>query len=690
MTNPFPIALQCLRAARPSLALPLFAGLVIALAGCEFFVATIAPTPTLVTSASSSSRPLVAVERGTVEQAIRATGRIVAHEREDLYFLSGGRIKGVTVRQGALVEPGDVLAELETGNLASQVAATQESFETASLRVKAAQQALNDDRSNIQQQLLAARNDVIRKQEAIDFALEGGDPDAVATARAQVTAAQLAVTEAQINLSVLQRSPDAIRERVELELQRRRDILSDLQRELANLVSAGAPTELEANDRARTRLDNLRSQVANAQANLQIAKDNLDRATNGASGDDLEQARLIFRRAEINYENALERNFTGDQREQTQISYNLARLAYERAVNPGDETDVAKARVAVQQAEANLERARDQLSDVPGNGNDAIALAYLVDQVQSEHRSEIAAAQLGVLGAQRAIDEYEVELENVIGGRGSSEQRATQSGLVRAQNTLQQAQIRLSDLLNPSDSAIAIAMNDLSLAIARLENFERREGQFVQGESQKDIDLTIASNNFEQARIQLERLQAQTIENLIIAPFAGEVTFVKGRAGDQIQAYQEIVGLSNPQLLVLESLVPEVEFEDLSIGQLVDVQLDAFPGRDFQGRVTSLPRSIVSNTGQAITVPETEIEVDWGTAAVDLGMLARLKITVQVKNDVLKVPLSAVRSVNARDFVETIVDGQRRSLQVTTGISSDTEIEIESGLEEGQEIYASP
>ena len=690
MTNPFPIVRRYLAAAPPSLALAFFAGLVIALAGCEFFVATVAPTPTLVTSASSSSRPLVAVERGTVEQAIRATGRIVAREREDLYFLSGGRIKGVTVRQGDLVEPGDVLAELETGNLASQVAAAQESFETASLRVKAAQQGLNDDRSNIQQQLLAARNDVIRKQEAIDFALDGGDPDAVATARAQVTAAQLAVTESHINLSVLQRSPEGIRERVELELRSRRDFLADLQRELANLVSAGVPTELEVNDRARTRLENLRSQVANAQANLQIAKDNLDRAINGASGDDLEQAQLIFRRAEINYENALERNFTGDQREQTQISYDLARLAYERAVNPGDETDVAKARVAVQQAEANLERARDLLSDVPGNGSDAIALAYLVDQVQSEHRSEIAAAQLAVLGAQRAVDEYEVELENVNGGRGSSEQRAAQSGLIRVQNTLQQAQIRLSDLLNPSDSAISIAMNDLSLAIARLENLERREEQFVQGDSRKDIDLTIASNNFEQARIQLERLQAQTIENLIIAPFAGEVTFVKGRAGDQIQAYQEIVGLSNPQLLVLESLVPEVEFEDLSIGQIVDVQLDAFPGRDFQGRVTSLPRSIVSNTGQAITVPETEIEVDWGTAGVELGMLARLKITVQVKNDVLKVPLGAVRSVNARDFVETIVDGQRRSLQITTGISSDTEIEIESGLEEGQEIYASP
>ena len=75
---------------------------------------------------------------------------------------------------------------------------------------------------------------------------------------------------------------------------------------------------------------------------------------------------------------------------------------------------------------------------------------------------------------------------------------------------------------------------------------------------------------------------------------------------------------------------------------------------------------------------------------MDLGMLVRLKIVVQIKDDVMKVPLTAVRTVNNRDFVETIVDGQRRSLPVTVGIRSDTEIEILDGLEAGQQIFASP
>ena len=89
-------------------------------------------------------------------------------------------------------------------------------------------------------------------------------------------------------------------------------------------------------------------------------------------------------------------------------------------------------------------------------------------------------------------------------------------------------------------------------------------------------------------------------------------------------------------------------------------------------------------------IPETIIDGEFSREGMGIGMLTRLKIVVQVKDDVLKVPLMAVRTVNNRDFVETIIDGQRRSLPVTVGIQSDTEIEILDGLEAGQQIFSSP
>ncbi|HJN39008.1 MAG TPA: HlyD family efflux transporter periplasmic adaptor subunit, partial [Chloroflexota bacterium] len=155
-------------------------------------------------------------------------------------------------------------------------------------------------------------------------------------------------------------------------------------------------------------------------------------------------------------------------------------------------------------------------------------------------------------------------------------------------------------------------------------------------------------------------------------------------------AYQEIIGLANPARLIIEAVVPEVDQPSLSVGQPVEITMDAFAGVVITGRVTTLPRNIVSTTGQTVKIPETIVDGDFDRAGMDIGMLARLKIVVQVKEGVLKVPLTAVRTVNNRDFVETIIDGQRRSLPVTVGIQSDTEIEILDGLEEGQQIFASP
>ena len=248
-------------ASGPLIRLLLIVPAAVLLAGCEFFVAAVAPTPTLVGSASSSNRPLVTVDRGTIEQAIRATGRVVAREREDLYFVSGGRIKAVAVRQGDLVEPGDLLAELETGNLGSQVESALESFETASLRVKAAEQALANDQANSLQQLLSARNDVIRKQEEIELSRNGGDPDQVTSARAQLAAAQMAYSNAQTRLQVLQASPANIRSAVDLELNARLERLASLQLAVQDLAAAGPPSAGEARAEAVRRLADLRSAV---------------------------------------------------------------------------------------------------------------------------------------------------------------------------------------------------------------------------------------------------------------------------------------------------------------------------------------------------------------------------------------------------------------------------------------------
>jgi hypothetical protein len=71
-----------------------------------------------------------------------------------------------------------------------------------------------------------------------------------------------------------------------------------------------------------------------------------------------------------------------------------------------------------------------------------------------------------------------------------------------------------------------------------------------------------------------------------------------------------------------------------------------------------------------------------------MGMLDRVQITLQIKPDVLIVPNGTVRTVGKRKFVE-YMDGEiKRSRNVETGISTDAETEITTGVQEGMVILA--
>jgi macrolide-specific efflux system membrane fusion protein len=67
-----------------------------------------------------------------------------------------------------------------------------------------------------------------------------------------------------------------------------------------------------------------------------------------------------------------------------------------------------------------------------------------------------------------------------------------------------------------------------------------------------------------------------------------------------------------------------------------------------------------------------------------IGAFTDVKIILQQRDDVLKIPRSGVRSFLGRTFVRTLEDGNKvREIDVETGIKGSTEIEITKGLEEG-------
>ena len=507
-------------------------------------------------------------------------------------------------------------------------------------------------------------------------------------------------------------------------------------KQVADAEAALAKAGLTRDDIVRTGSNATPAAREKAEIDFQIAQRTFAEAIKPATAEAIASARAEVDR--LNAELTLVQN---------SLNEILAGQSEAAAVERRAAEFVADIDLAVTQAVAGRDAARGRLQDARatwseliGSGSPDAAVDRLTQDIRDNRTAAIATARADVASAlarvrarrtelngvgavastelqelagsradtaQANVDAAQADIGQYLAGRSEREalDTRTQQILAAAQNSLPAAdaslsaaeadlrakQARYAEFTNPPTLArlrvglsnVQVAELDLEISLDKLDRIER-------GESATDLELQILDNDLERARIGFQSLQQQQAENVIVAPINGQITFTRGRAGSQVRAFQEVIGLADASELLVEVRISETDQAKLSVGQPVDVALDAFPGVKFPGAVASIPRTIVTQTGQTVRIPTATLDVPFDREGVRMGMLARVNITLQVKDDVLKIPITAVKSLNERTFVETIVNEQRRSLPVVTGIKSDTEIEIISGLDEGQVIFTSP
>ena len=791
------------------------------LVACEAFIQTVEPTPTLITRTESvRQRPMVAVTRGQLIEAIRTTARVEAQNREELAFKTDGRVKAMHVTQGATVKEGDVLAELETGRLESDIESSQESLKNAELRLDAARTRARDERAAAQravanaelnlEDLRIAFDRLIRRATAEQLEALGVNPAdredrgevdlRVTEAEAALVRAQRAVTNAEGRLAEVKAEAAGVTSEAQAAAQAQASLdglkadLTVATESLRALESGTATTGASPTETARVQVDAALAAVASARSALVRAEQDVVNAQDALDSDaaevrsqlrddvhtarsaivdkkaeiarlaetlhevtfrpfphiveaaeqDLEKARLT--RDEINSQSS---RATAEAKQRAQLDFQAAQRAYNEAIRPASTQEIETARANHEIALATLALLEVELAELLDGGTEADVVERLVQERRVELEVQLASAIGSRDAVLRQIREAGLRLQAILGGgtrseaiermaegmridqstsltaararvqaassridqylRGQTEAEAlarhadeirttsltalpdAEAALEAAQADLRVAEVRLQEATGtPSLAKLRVALNNEQAALldfeATIENFER----FERGESATDFELQILENDVERSRIALDALLTQSEDNVIRAPFDGEIIFTRGRAGSQARAFNEVIGIADPSALIIEVRIPEVDQSKMSVGQPAEVALDAFPGVKFDGTVIAIPRSIVTSTGQTVRIPDALIDVEFERDGVRMGMLARVNITLQVKDDVLKIPVTSLRDLNERTFVETVVNEQRRSLPVVTGIRSDSEVEVLSGLDEGQMIFSAP
>jgi HlyD family secretion protein len=252
--------------------------------------------------------------------------------------------------------------------------------------------------------------------------------------------------------------------------------------------------------------------------------------------------------------------------------------------------------------------------------------------------------------------------------------------------------------------------------------------------NQAKAQTASAHGHLDQQVAQLRFNEDALDKTVSIAPFDGIVTNLPVREGETV-----VVGIQNAEgstlmtiadmsVVTAEVKVDETDIVNIKIGQPAEVSIDAIPGKTYKGHVTLVgDQALLRSTGVATSQSTTGTEeakdfkvvvtLDEPSAELRPGLSTTAKITTASKPNVLSLPIQAltmytppppstngnveaaststgpkVAPVQGVYVIEKDAHGKQRAkfVPVTTGITGATDIEVLTGLHDGQEIVIGP
>ena len=242
------------------------------------------------------------------------------------------------------------------------------------------------------------------------------------------------------------------------------------------------------------------------------------------------------------------------------------------------------------------------------------------------------------------------------------------------------------------------------LRVDQERNLKLFEESFI---SRSDMDASEAAYNegslrykitqdkfklMEKGRIQLSN---RSIDSTVKAPTNGMILSQNVFQGDPVvpltnfQPGTELCSLADMGRLLFKGTVDEIDVGKIMVGMDADIQIGALPESSILGRVERIyPKA--KKDGNA-TLFDIEIIIsDDGGQLLRAGYSATATIVIQAREDILILPERLVLFENGKKFVEVEKGEEIEKKEVQIGLSDGLNIEITSGLTEGEEVVERP
>ena len=192
--------------------------------------------------------------------------------------------------------------------------------------------------------------------------------------------------------------------------------------------------------------------------------------------------------------------------------------------------------------------------------------------------------------------------------------------------------------------------------------------------SKEALDMQLGT--VERLKARADEARAKLAKTVIRAPFAGVAGLRMVSPGAYVRAGEDIVRLENVGSIKVDFRIPETFMARVGRNQDVAVQVDAYPGMDFRGRVYAV-EPVVDERSRTILM---RARVPNQGARLKPGMFVRVAVTLETRSNAIVVPEQAIWPQGQDNFVFRVVDNKAMLTKVTLGNRQPGTVEIANGL----------
>ena len=227
------------------------------------------------------------------------------------------------------------------------------------------------------------------------------------------------------------------------------------------------------------------------------------------------------------------------------------------------------------------------------------------------------------------------------------------------------------------------AYHDAQLSYDRIRQVVAKRPDLL---AQEEVDKTQAA--YEMAKANREHAATMLGYATITAPFSGVVTRRYVDPGTLIQAGTSSSSQAMPVVHIAENTklrmvfpVPESVVPSVKVGTPVDISITA-TGQTF-------PSKIVRTAGKVDTTTRTmdaEVDIENADRRITPGMYASVTVQLDKRENALALPIEAVSLTGRRTVWRITSDKKVEEVPVSTGLQTDSRIEITGGLRDGDQV----